>query len=103
MSLRQRVARDTAVSESDTLTIKSALREMGLYREPKYGMTPYPDEAMFDGIKELQARLGVDPTGSIRPGGPEEEVLFTASSGEAPRSDGAPGDGTVHVREHTRA
>lgn len=103
MSLRRRVGRDIAVSEDDTLAIKTALGRMGLYREPKYGLTPYPDEAMFDGLRALQIRLGEDPSGSIRPGGPEEEVLFAASSGEASRSDGASGDGTVHVREHTRA
>lgn len=98
MGLARRVGRDIAVTESDTIGIKSALRRMGLYAEPKYGMTPYPDEAMFDGIKELQTRLGEEPTGSIRPRSREEEALFAASS---ERVGGGSG-GLIHVREHTR-
>ncbi len=96
MQLSRRVGRDIAVGEADTTAVKSALQRMGLYEEPSYGMTPYPDDRMFEGIESLQARLGLEVTGTIRPGGAEEQALSAALSG-----DGGSG-GTVHVRGHTR-
>jgi len=99
MHLSRWVGSDIAVSEADTTAIKTALHRMGLYEVPRYGMTPYPDEAMFDGVKKLQTALGVEASGSIRPGGAEEEALSAALDGNG--GDTGSG-GTVHVRAHTR-
>jgi hypothetical protein len=96
MQLSRRVGRDIAVGEADTTAIKAGLQRLGFYEEPSYGMTPYPDDRMFEGIKALQTRLGLEATGTIRPGGPEEQALSATLSG----NDGS--GGTVHVREHSR-
>jgi hypothetical protein len=95
MQLSRRVGRDIAVGEADTTAIKAGLQRLGFYEEPSYGMTPYPDDRMFEGLKALQARMGLEATGTIRPGGPEEAALSNALA------DAASG-GTVHVREHSR-
>ncbi len=90
MRLSRRVGRDITIEEADTTAIKTGLQRLGFYEEPSYGMTPYPDDGMFEGIKALQTWLGVDATGTIRPGGAEEaarsNVLADAGS-----------DGKVHV------
>ncbi|WP_337998186.1 BPSL0067 family protein [Oleispirillum naphthae] len=99
MRLSRRVGSDIAVSEADTTAIKTALYRMSLYEVPRYGMTPYPDEAMFDGVKKLQSALGVEASGSIRPGGAEEHALSAALDGTG---GDAGSSGTVHVRAHTR-
>ena len=67
MRLTRRIGSDTSVTESDTLSVKAALQRLGLYATPRYGMTPYPDEAMIAGLKAVQTRLGREATGSIRP------------------------------------
>jgi len=99
MRLTRRIGSDIAVTESDTLTIKSALQRLGLYATPRYGMTPYPDEAMIAGLKAVQARLGREATGSIRPGGPEEAVLGRALAD----SSGGGASGMVHVRSYEQS
>lgn len=97
MKLVRRVGRDISITESDTLQIKAALVKMGKYEVPSYGITPYPDQAMIEGIRSLQSDLGVDPTGSIRPGGPEEAALTVAAEGGS-----GSGGGTVHVHSYTQ-
>lgn len=52
---------------------------------------------MIEGLRSLQSDLGVDPTGSIRPGGPEEAALTAAAEGGS-----ASGGGTVHVHSYTQ-
>lgn len=73
--LRGVIDRAARVDESDTLQTKMALGELGYYRTPGYGMTPYPDEPMFDGIRKYQHdnRLRVD--GMMKPGGETESSL----------------------------
>lgn len=55
-------------TEEDTLAVKKALIGMGLYNIPSYGLTPYADKAMFDGIKQFQKENNLFPTGEIRRG-----------------------------------
>lgn len=103
MKLSRRIASDTSVSEDETQSIKTALAQMGLYEIPSYGLTPYPDQAMFDGITKLQNRLGLETTGSMRPGGIEELVINDTLSYRSSAGASA-STGSVHVRayEQTR-
>ena len=98
MEFKRRVGSDIAVDEEDALAVKRGLRKLGLYSIPRYGLTPYPDEAMFEGVRALQARLGLEPTGSIRPGGPEEEAIGRALEGDSPG-----GGDPVHVDAYTHS
>jgi hypothetical protein len=62
-------------NESDVLNMKSALKTFGAYETPSYGMTPYTDEPMFEGMKTVQKRAGLVVDGIAEPGGPTELTL----------------------------
>ena len=56
-------------SEEDTVKVKNNLQKLGYYETPSYGMTPYADDPMFEGIKKLQKDHGLTVDGRITPGG----------------------------------
>lgn len=83
--LHGRVDRSTSVDERDTLQTKSALGELGYYKLPRYGMTPYPDEPMFDGIEAYQRTNKLYVDGVMKPGGETERTIkrgLEASTGQ---------------------
>lgn len=55
-------------SEEDTVKVKNNLQKLGYYETPSYGMTPYADDPMFEGIKKLQKDHGLTVDGRITPG-----------------------------------
>jgi len=55
LCLSDSVGSDRPVEEEDTLKTKEALRRLGRYDTPDYGMTPYPDAAMFNAIGKFQS------------------------------------------------
>ena len=59
----------------DTLSTKTALRDLGHFRTPKYGLTPYPDQPMLEGIKSFQRQKGLLVDGVMKPDGPTVTVL----------------------------
>ena len=48
--LRSTVGRSYSTGPEDTLDTKNTLKSLGYYETPSYGMTPYPDEPMFQAI-----------------------------------------------------
>lgn len=63
-------------SPNDTMQIKDALSILGYYSpDPNIGMTPFPDQALFDAIKECQKDLGMLQTGTIMPNSPFLESI----------------------------
>ena len=52
----------------DTLTIKKTLNRFGYYKIPSYGLTPYPDKAMFDGLKAYRVSKDDPGPAEIWPG-----------------------------------
>ena len=54
----------------DAFNTKKAFRDLGHFRVPKFGLTPYPDEPMIDGIKSFQRRNGLREDGVMKPDGP---------------------------------
>lgn len=69
LRLKGPVARNTAVDPEDTRTTKSALAALGHYEVPKSGITPWPDERMFQAIKRFQKAKGLKTDSEIKPGG----------------------------------
>jgi hypothetical protein len=65
----------SAANGDDVLNMKQGLNKLGHYEAPAYGMTPYPDTPMFDGMKAFQKRNGLTVDGYARPGGPTEKTL----------------------------
>lgn len=101
MRLSRTIGPSHNVGEADTLAIKTALNRLGLYSIPSYGQTPYPDEAMFDGIKAVQRQLGLWPSGIMRPDGLEHQAITTAMASQQAKG-GAGGHGSVHVRAYSQ-
>lgn len=53
----------------DTLRTKKALKEVGMFEMPSYGMTDFPDEPLFRGIESFQKRHGLKQDGIMKPDG----------------------------------
>ena len=69
--LKYTIRRNHGVEADDTLTIKNVLRRLGHYETPDYGMTPCPDERMFEGLKGFQKAKGLAVYGVVEPRGPD--------------------------------
>jgi peptidoglycan hydrolase-like protein with peptidoglycan-binding domain len=54
---------------------KSALAQTGHYQVPDFGITPYPDTSMIDGIKKFQKENGLKVDGVMKPQGSTETAL----------------------------
>jgi hypothetical protein len=63
--------------QEDVLGVKHAMRSLGRYAEPGYGMTGYLDRPLDDTIRNYQADRGVRVDGYMNPGGETERELDT--------------------------
>ncbi len=72
--LNARLASNSPADEDDVLSVKQILNEEGHYDEPSYGMTSYPDRALFDAIKAFQAKNGIAVDGVMERGGETEHA-----------------------------
>jgi len=57
---------------------KIALRRLGYYKTPGFGMTPYPDAQLFDAVSDLQRDKGLRRTGEVRPGDDTDKAIRVA-------------------------
>jgi lysozyme-like predicted toxin len=73
--LKNVLSASSTANGDDVLGMKQALNHLGEYDPPAYGMTPYPDTPMFDGMKAFQKKNGLTVDGFARPGGPTETTL----------------------------
>jgi hypothetical protein len=64
-----------AADLTDTLNAKRALLWLGYFEPPAYGLTPYPDKPLFDGIRRFQKAHDLKPDGVMKPGGATERAL----------------------------
>ncbi len=76
-TLRQ-VVSQTRARPADVLNVKRALNRMGFYDVPDYGMTPYPDRTMFDGIGRFQRANGLRVDGVMQRGHATERAMNDA-------------------------
>jgi hypothetical protein len=75
LRIKGHVAGSTRVGPEDTLSTKKALHDLGYYDIPDYGMTPYPDQPMFDGIAQVQKNNDLFHDRAMRPGGETEAAI----------------------------
>lgn len=68
-SLSKNVATSSAVAEEDMLPLKTYLKKFGAYDVPSYGMTKYPDNELFEGIKTYQRKNNLTVDGIMRKDG----------------------------------
>lgn len=64
--------------------VKTLLQALGHYEEPDYGLTPYPDEAMFGGIRDFQRQNGLRVDGEMYPDGPTFAALTQKAAALGP-------------------
>lgn len=66
LSLNKDVAASSVVAEEDMMPLKSYLKKFGAYKTPSYGMTQYPDDELFDGIKTYQKKNNLTVDGVMK-------------------------------------
>ena len=59
----------------DVWMLKHALRQDGYYTDTSDGLTPFPDDGLFEAIKKFQSRKGLQVDGVVKPGGETERNL----------------------------
>jgi peptidoglycan hydrolase-like protein with peptidoglycan-binding domain len=83
LTLKQPVKASASVDLDDVLKIKTALAVLGLLREPKDGLSLYPDRAMFDAVEAFQRRAGLRVDGEMAPDGPTVRKINAATELDA--------------------
>ena len=89
-TLRQ-VVSQTRARPADVLNVKRALNRMGFYDVPDYGMTPYADRTMFDGIRRFQRANGLRVDGLMQRGRETERAMndrLQQQTGAGARAEG---------------
>lgn len=59
----------------DVFDVKSYLHKRGFYDIPNYGLTPYPDHALFEGIKNYQESRGLSVDGVMNVNGETQNSM----------------------------
>ena len=59
----------------DVILVKEALFNLGHYEVPEYGLTPFPDRRLFDGIRKFQESSKLQVNGEINPLDETEDEL----------------------------
>jgi hypothetical protein len=75
LRLKDDTGSDRPVEEEDTLALKKALKDIGRYKTPSYGDTPYPDQPMFKAIDDIQKEKNLIRDGMMKPGGETEAAI----------------------------
>jgi hypothetical protein len=73
--LRKTLGADYSVNLDDSLRAKKTFRKLGFFKTPSYGLTPYPDDALFGAIKGFQSANGLRRDGIMKPGGETARAL----------------------------
>ena len=67
--LKSTLGRNYKVDLDDTRRTKQALLDLGYFETPSYGLTDYPDEALFTAIEKFQTEYDLRRDGIMKPGG----------------------------------
>lgn len=69
IELIQRLSANSSAHPEDVEKVKKRLGRDGYYDTPPYGITPYPDQPLFDGIRKFQRDNGLEIDGVMNPDG----------------------------------
>jgi len=78
--LRAPLAANAAAQPEDVLTAKTLLLRLGYYETPEWGISPYPDAALFKAVRAFQSAQGLAADGIIKPEGETEAALHAAAT-----------------------
>ena len=73
--IRSKLAANTDADPKDVILVKEALSNLGHYQIPDYGLMPFPDKRLFDGIRKFQELSKLQVTEEINPGDETENEL----------------------------
>jgi len=81
IKLNKPFAANSAVDEGDVRAIKRGLNWLGYYTPyQKTGISPYPDQAIFEALQKFQDDQGLSKTGAMKPDDETEKALSKAIS-----------------------
>ena len=75
LKLHSTIGRSYRLEPSDVLQTKKALRQIGYYHTPSYGITEISDDPMFNGIERFQQDNRLRKDGIIRPCGETQNAI----------------------------
>ncbi len=75
LKLARPLAENTNADHDDVLVAKHYLRDMGFYEAPEWGVTEFPDRALFDAIRAFQSASGLKVDGVMKPEGESEGAI----------------------------
>ena len=68
IKLKKPFAANVAVDEEDARAVKRSLNWLGYYTPyEKVGISPYPDQAIFEAIRKFQTDQSLPKTGAMKP------------------------------------
>jgi len=73
--LKGHLAANAHASAADVIAAKLFLQHHGFYQAPDFGLTEYPDSALFKAIEAFQKAQGLKPDGVIKPDGETETAI----------------------------
>ena len=88
--LNQALAANSAANAEDVVATKLFLRHQGHYAPPEWGISQFPDRALFDAIKAFQQSQGLKVDGVMNPEGETETAI--KSQAQQLQSKGRNGD-----------
>lgn len=77
--LKRPLKREANVDLEDVFKVKTTLNDLGHYDAPDWGITEYPDDGLFKGIKSFQRKHGLKVDGIMNPGGETERMMGALS------------------------
>lgn len=101
--LKSTVGRSHRVDLDDALRAKQALHELGYFKTPRWGLTQYPDEALFAAIEDFQRDQGLARDGIMRPDGETAARLGAALAELQHRYADSVTDAAPPAQPHGRA
>jgi len=86
--LKSSVGADYNHDLDDVFKAKRTLKDLGHFETPDYGLTEYPDQPLFDGVKSFQKAHGLKTDGIMKSGGETERAIGKAIAPADTRSRG---------------
>ena len=75
LRLKRTLDPSSNVDLDDVIVAKRSLSRLGHYEVPDFGLTRFPDESLFEGIKSFQRVTGLKVDGIAKPDGPTIQTL----------------------------
>lgn len=92
-SLASPLGETSPADPDDVLRAKHAFRKLGYYKIPSYGLTPYPDQPLFNGIRAYQKDKDLIVDGLMMPGGETEQSVNNSLAGDGLNAENGAHDG----------